>query len=93
MEHRAAAARRPGRSRDRVLGSTYAELALVPTAEEDSVVGHLGPDLLGADWDVDEAVRRLRSRPERAIGEALVDQRNLASSRPAVPTLRDDAAP
>lgn len=54
------------------------ELALVPTAEEGSLVGHLGPDLLGPDWDADEAVRRLVAEPERTIGEALLDQRNLA---------------
>jgi endonuclease-8 len=54
------------------------ELALVPTAEEDTLVGYLGPDLLGPDWDPAEAVRRLRSRPERAIADALIDQRNLA---------------
>ena len=51
---------------------------LIPTANEDSVVGHLGPDLLGSDWDLDEAVRRTASDPERTIGEALLDQRNLA---------------
>ena len=51
---------------------------LVATADEDSVVGHLGPDLLGPDWDLDEAVRRIESQPERSIGEALLDQRNLA---------------
>jgi endonuclease VIII len=51
---------------------------LVPTAEEHSVVGHLGPDLLGPDWDLDEAVRRIAAEPERSIGEALLDQRNLA---------------
>ncbi len=51
---------------------------LVPTAEEPSVVGHLGPDLLGPDWDAEEAVRRLTSDPGRSIGEALLDQRNLA---------------
>ncbi|HLL66969.1 MAG TPA: DNA-formamidopyrimidine glycosylase family protein [Micromonosporaceae bacterium] len=54
------------------------ELALLPTAEETRLVGHLGPDLLGADWDADEAVRRLAEQPERDIGEALLDQRNLA---------------
>ena len=48
------------------------------TAQEASVVGHLGPDLLGPDWDEAEAVRRLRAAPVRAIGEALLDQRNLA---------------
>jgi len=51
---------------------------LLRTADEPRVVGHLGPDLLGADWDAEEAVRRLRARPDRAIGPALLDQRNLA---------------
>jgi endonuclease VIII len=54
------------------------ELAIVPTADERRLVGHLGPDLLGADWDPAEAVRRLRARPDRAIADALLDQRNLA---------------
>ncbi|MGW3603962.1 DNA-formamidopyrimidine glycosylase family protein [Micromonospora sp. NPDC005161] len=54
------------------------ELALVPTAEEDGLVGHLGPDLLGPDWEPAEAVRRLAAHPEQTIGEALLDQRNLA---------------
>src|SRR4051794_2106932 len=48
------------------------------TAAEDRVTGHLGPDLLGPGWDPAEAVRRLSRQPERPIGEALLDQRNLA---------------
>lgn len=51
---------------------------IVPTAEEHTVVGHLGPDLLGPDWDADEAIRRIGEQPDRTIGEALLDQRNLA---------------
>ncbi|MDQ1495657.1 MAG: endonuclease [Actinomycetota bacterium] len=51
---------------------------LLDTADEDRVVGHLGPDLLGPDWNTDEAVRRLRADPDREIGMALLDQRNLA---------------
>ncbi|MEU8256278.1 DNA-formamidopyrimidine glycosylase family protein [Micromonospora inaquosa] len=54
------------------------DLTLVPTAEEEQLVGHLGPDLLGSDWDPAEAVRRLADHPEQTIGEALLDQRNLA---------------
>ncbi|MFD6751983.1 DNA-formamidopyrimidine glycosylase family protein [Micromonospora gifhornensis] len=54
------------------------EVALLPTAEEDRLVGHLGPDLLGTDWDPQEAVRRLADRPADNIAEALLDQRNLA---------------
>jgi endonuclease VIII len=53
-------------------------LGLLPTAREGDVVGHLGPDLLGPDWDEAEALRRLRAAPQREIGEALLDQRNLA---------------
>ena len=53
-------------------------LDLVPTPGESSVVGHLGPDLLGPDWDADEAVRRLERLPHLPVGEALLDQRNLA---------------
>ncbi len=51
---------------------------LVPTDREDDLVGHLGPDLLGTDWDADEAVRRLARDPAVPIEEALLDQRNLA---------------
>jgi endonuclease-8 len=54
------------------------EIALVPTAEEETLVGHLGPDLLGADWDPAEAVRRISVNPSATIAEALLDQRNLA---------------
>src|SRR5436190_8128648 len=54
------------------------DLALVPTDEEDSLVGHLGPDLLGPDWDPAEAVRRLAGHGDTAIAEALLDQTNLA---------------
>ena len=51
---------------------------MVPRAEEETVVGHLGPDLLGPDWDEDEALRRLLADPARPIAEAMLDQRNLA---------------
>ncbi|PZS13599.1 MAG: DNA glycosylase [Pseudonocardiales bacterium] len=54
------------------------DLRLVATSAESDLVGHLGPDLLGPDWDPDTAVTRLLSAPAAAIGEALLDQRNLA---------------
>lgn len=53
-------------------------IELIPTTNEPDVVGHLGPDLLGPDWDSDEAVRRISTEPDLTIGEALLDQRNLA---------------
>lgn len=53
-------------------------LELIKTDHEDEVVGHLGPDLLGPDWDTERAVQRLIIEPDLSIGEALLDQRNLA---------------
>ena len=60
------------------IGFRVHDVALISTADESQLVGHLGPDLLGPDWDRDEALRRLREQPHRTIGEALLDQRNLA---------------
>lgn len=54
------------------------DVALIPTEGEAELVGHLGPDLLGADWDPDEAVRRLAAHSAAPIAEALLDQGNLA---------------
>lgn len=60
------------------VGFSLGILEVVATANEDSIVGFLGPDLLGPDWDPDEAERRIRSAPEVPVGVALLDQRNLA---------------
>jgi endonuclease VIII len=51
---------------------------VLPTAKEEQVIGHLGPDLLGAGWDPAAAVARLARDRDKPIGEALLDQRNLA---------------
>ncbi|MFC9537836.1 Fpg/Nei family DNA glycosylase [Streptomyces sp. NPDC056975] len=53
-------------------------LELLRTADETKVVGHLGPDLLGPDWDAGTALLNLLRDPARPLGEALLDQRNLA---------------
>jgi endonuclease VIII len=84
---RPADGRRPADHRVRVVlandtwqavGYLLAMVQVIPSKNEDALVGHLGPDLLGPDWDSAEAVRRLQQEPERPIGEALLDQRNLA---------------
>jgi endonuclease VIII len=54
------------------------DLRVVFRAAESELVGHLGPDLLGPDWDPARAVENLRRAPDEAIGDALLDQRNLA---------------
>lgn len=54
---------------------------LVPTDQEDRLVGHLGPDLLDPAWSAGHAERaaaNLARHPAATIGEALLDQRNVA---------------
>ncbi|MFE1948647.1 Fpg/Nei family DNA glycosylase [Streptomyces massasporeus] len=53
-------------------------LELLRTSDEHRAVGHLGPDLLGPDWDPDRALANVLQDPARELGEALLDQRNLA---------------
>lgn len=48
------------------------------TEREAQWVGHLGPDVLGPDWDLAVAVANLLADPEREVGVALLDQRCLA---------------
>jgi len=59
------------------LGLRLGMLDLVPTAREHELVGHLGPDVLGPDWDQELAVDNVRAS-RVPIGRALLDQRNLA---------------
>jgi endonuclease-8 len=63
------------------VGVRLAVVELLPSAQEDEAVGHLGPDLLAQEWGPDaelEALQRLSAVPDREIGSALLDQRNLA---------------
>jgi endonuclease-8 len=63
------------------IGCRVHDIALVETTDEGRLVGHLGPDLLAADFGASqqaEAVRRLGEQPHAEIGPSLLDQRNLA---------------
>lgn len=60
------------------VGHRLRRLEVLRTSRESDVLGHLGPDVLGSDWDEAEVVRRLTASPERAAGEALMDQRVMA---------------
>jgi endonuclease-8 len=60
------------------IGYRLPVVELLTTGRESEVVGRLGPDLLSEDWDEPEALRRLKESPDREIGEALLDQTNLA---------------
>jgi endonuclease VIII len=60
------------------VGFQLGVLDIVPRGAESEVVGYLGPDLLGPDWDAQQAVTNLTRDPAREVGRALLDQRNLA---------------
>ena len=60
------------------VGFDLGVVELIHRNDEDRVVGYLGPDLLGDDWDADVAIARLGAAPERPTAVALLDQRNLA---------------
>jgi endonuclease-8 len=56
------------------VGYRLSTVELLRTRDEVEAVGHLGPDILAADFDAEEAVRRMQAQPQRAVGEALLDQ-------------------
>ncbi len=59
-------------------GFQLGSLEVIPTADEQRAVGHLGPDVLGPDWDAEAAASRLGATGEVPVFAALLDQRNLA---------------
>lgn len=64
-----------------VIGTWLGMLDLVPTAAEQTLIGHLGPDIMDDGFPgsgATEALRRLSATPDRHVGAALLDQTNLA---------------
>lgn len=59
------------------VGVDIADVKVVATRDEHELIGHLGPDPLSADWDAEEAGRRMQG-DTRSIHVALLDQRNVA---------------
>ena len=60
------------------VGFDLGVLEVFPAGEEADRMAYLGPDLLGSDWNPDEAIRRLAAMPDVPIAVALGEQRNLA---------------
>ena len=63
-----------------VVGFALHDMELVSTADEDQLVGHLGPDLLDPNWSEElfaEAVRRLMTSTT-PLGPTLLNQRLMA---------------
>ena len=59
-------------------GIDLGELEVLDREHDTDVVAHLGPDLLGPDWDAAIAAANLADDPDRTIAAALLDQRVLA---------------
>ncbi|MEI6624604.1 MAG: DNA-formamidopyrimidine glycosylase family protein [Actinomycetes bacterium] len=60
------------------VGYSLPHVDLWRTPRETAELAHLGPDLLGPDWDPQLAIARLQADPARPLGDALLDQRCLA---------------
>ncbi|WP_396926482.1 endonuclease VIII Nei2 [Mycolicibacterium sp.] len=60
------------------LGIDLGILEVLDREHDEDAVAHLGPDLLGEDWDPKLAAENLAKDPDRPIAAALLDQRNLA---------------
>ena len=60
------------------VGIDLGVLEILEREHDSDVVDHLGPDLLGDDWDPKVAADNLAAGPDRPIAEALLDQRVLA---------------
>jgi endonuclease-8 len=62
----------------RAVGVDLGVLEILERERDGDAVAHLGPDLLGEDWDPALAAANLTADPDRPIAEALLDQRLLA---------------
>src|ERR1700753_1090665 len=62
----------------RAVGVDLGVLDILDRARDGAAVAHLGPDLLGEDWDPHVAAANFTAHPDRPLAEALLDQRVLA---------------
>jgi formamidopyrimidine-DNA glycosylase len=60
---------------DDMVAACFAAPVVELIRDESAHVGHLGPDILGDDWDVKSVMKRARSLGATAIGEVMLDQR------------------
>lgn len=62
----------------RAVGVDLGVLEILQRDTDVEAVAHLGPDLLGEDWDPQLAAANLVADPDRPLSEALLDQRVMA---------------
>lgn len=79
----------PGGAEIELVGHDLGFVRFFPVGEYDATIAHLGPDILDPGFTSEpfrdtgltgrnEAIRRISRRPERALGAALLDQKNIA---------------
>ena len=61
-----------------LVGHSLGLVDVFPARLYEAEMGYLGPDLLAANFDVEEAARRILADPEREIGRSLLDQQRVA---------------
>ena len=61
-----------------LVGHSLGLVDVFPARSFDLEMGYLGPDLLAANFDMDEAARRILVDPSREIGRSLLDQQRVA---------------
>ncbi|MDO5710504.1 MAG: DNA-formamidopyrimidine glycosylase family protein [Micrococcales bacterium] len=66
-----------GTARATAVGRSLGMLDLVPTSQEHTLVGHLGPDILDRAWGTGPVVDRIAA-DSRPLAQTLLDQRVLA---------------
>lgn len=62
----------------RAIGIDLGVLEILDRDTDMAAVEHLGPDLLGPDWEARTAAANLTADPERPLAQALLDQRVMA---------------
>ena len=62
----------------RAAGIDLGVLEMLPRETDMDAVAHLGPDLLGGDWEPRVAAANLVKDPDRPLAESLLDQRVMA---------------
>ena len=65
-------------SRATALGLELSIVELLTPEEASTRLDHLGPDLVGDDWNPERALTNIQAHAGREIAAALLDQRNLA---------------
>ncbi|MDK8797133.1 DNA-formamidopyrimidine glycosylase family protein [Corynebacterium sp. MSK044] len=61
-----------------LVGHSLGLVDVFPARSFDLEMGYLGPDLLAANFDMDEAARRILVDPSHEIGRSLLDQQRVA---------------